>query len=84
MNIADEARVPIECEVLGEFRHLVPFQLLEEGGELGFSHQRAGSGSFIDEWDRTMKKQTDKRDKHTIRQLTGLTRLFYTNFDELG
>ena len=42
VNIADEARVPIEFEVFGEFRHLVPFQLLEEVGELGFSHQRAG------------------------------------------
>ena len=42
VNIANEARVPIECEVFGEFRHLIPVQLMEVGGELGFSRQRAG------------------------------------------
>ena len=73
MNIADEARVPIEFEVFGELRHLVPVHLLEECGELGSSHQRAGSGYFVEEWDRTMK---NRQTKETIRQLTGLTRLF--------
>ena len=42
VNIANEARVPIECEVFGEFRHLIPVQLMEDGGELGFCRQRAG------------------------------------------
>ena len=42
VNIANEARVPIECEVFGEFRPLIPVQLMEDGGELGFCRQRAG------------------------------------------
>ena len=41
-NIANEARIPIDCEVFGLFRDLIPAQLLEEGAELGFGRQRLG------------------------------------------
>ena len=41
-NIANEARIPIDCEVFGLFRDLIPAQLLEEGAELGFGCQRLG------------------------------------------
>ena len=40
VNIANEARIPIDCEVFGHFRDLIPAQLLEEGAELGFARQR--------------------------------------------
>ena len=42
VNIANEARMPIDCEVFGLFRDLIPAQLLEEGAELGFGRQRLG------------------------------------------
>ena len=42
VNIANEARIPIDCEVFGLFRDLIPAQLLEEGAELGFGRQRLG------------------------------------------
>ena len=32
VNIANEARIPIDCEVFGLFRDLIPAQLMEEGG----------------------------------------------------
>ena len=42
VNIANEARIPIDCEVFGLFRDLIPAQLMEEGGELGYCRQRNG------------------------------------------
>ena len=42
VNIANEARVPIDCEVFGLFRDLIPAEIMEEGGELGYSRQRLG------------------------------------------
>ena len=42
VNIANEARVPVDCEVFGLFQDLIPAQLLEEGGELEHSRQRLG------------------------------------------
>ena len=42
VNIANEARIPIDCEVFGLFRDLIPAQLLEDGAELGFGRQRLG------------------------------------------
>ena len=33
VNIAHEARIPIDCEFFGLFRDLIPAQLMEEGGE---------------------------------------------------
>ena len=41
VNIANKGRVSIECEVFGEFQHLIPVHLMEDGGELGFSRLRA-------------------------------------------
>ena len=31
VNIANEARIPFDCEVFGLFRDLIPAQLMEEG-----------------------------------------------------
>ena len=46
VNIANEARVPIDCEVFGLFRDLIPAQLMEmdESGKNG--HQPNSSLSF--------------------------------------
>ena len=42
VRMANEARVPIDCEVFGIFRTLIPTQELEEGGSLSRSRQRNG------------------------------------------
>ena len=42
VNIANQARLPIECEVFGLFRDLIPAVLVEEGGELQYGRQRLG------------------------------------------
>ena len=42
VNIANEARVPIDCEVFGVFRDLIPAEELQEGGELQYGRQRLG------------------------------------------
>ena len=42
VNIANEARIPIDCEVFGLFRHLIPVEQLQEGGELQYGRQRLG------------------------------------------
>ena len=40
--MANEARVPIDCEVFGLFRDLIPAEEMEEGGTLGNCRQRNG------------------------------------------
>ena len=42
VNVANQARLPIECEVYGQFRDLIPAALVEEGGELQYGRQRLG------------------------------------------
>ena len=42
VNMCNEARVPIDCEVFGLFRDLIPAELTAEGGELQFGRQRLG------------------------------------------
>ena len=42
VNIANDARVPINCEVFGLFRDLILAALMEEGGELRYGRQRLG------------------------------------------
>ena len=42
VNMCNEARVPIDCEVFGIFRDLIPAALTAEGGELQFGRKRAG------------------------------------------
>ena len=42
VNMCNEARVPVDCEVFGIFRDLVPAALTAEGGELQFGRKRAG------------------------------------------
>ena len=42
VNICNEARVPIDCEVFGIFQDLIPAALTAEGGELQFGRNRAG------------------------------------------
>jgi hypothetical protein len=42
VNIANDARVPIDCEVFGLFRDLISAALLEDGGELQYGRQRLG------------------------------------------
>ena len=42
VNMCNEARVPIDCEVFGVFRDLIPAALTAEGGELQFGRKRAG------------------------------------------
>ena len=40
--LCNEARLPIDCEVYGIFKDLIPAALTEEGGELQFGRQRMG------------------------------------------
>ena len=42
VSMANEARVPIDCEVFGLFRDLIPAEEMEEGGSLGYCRQRNG------------------------------------------
>ena len=42
VNLANDARIPIDCEVFGLFQDLIPAELMEDGGELGYSRQRNG------------------------------------------
>ena len=42
VSMANEARVPIDCEVFGLFRDLIPAEEMEEGGTLGYCRQRNG------------------------------------------
>ena len=42
VNMCNEARLPIDCEVYGIFRDLIPAAMTEEGGELQFGRQRMG------------------------------------------
>ena len=42
VNMCNEARVPIDCEVFGIFRDLIPAALTEDGGELQYGRQRMG------------------------------------------
>ena len=42
VNMCNEARVPIDCEVFGIFRDLIPAALTSEGGELQFGRKCAG------------------------------------------
>ena len=42
VNMCNEARVPIDCEVFGIFRDLIPAALTADGGELQFGRKRAG------------------------------------------
>ena len=37
VNIANEARVTIDCEIVGPFRDLILVELMEEGCKLGYS-----------------------------------------------
>ena len=41
-NMCNEARVPVDCEVFGLFRDLIPAELAGPGGELQFARQRNG------------------------------------------
>ena len=47
VNMCNEARVPIDCEVFGIFRDLIPAALTAEGGELQFGWKRAGLGPYF-------------------------------------
>ena len=42
VNMCNDARVPVDCEVFGLFRDLIPAELTAEGGELEFGRQRPG------------------------------------------
>ena len=42
VNMCNDARVPVDCEVFGLFRDLIPAQLAGPGGELQFARQRNG------------------------------------------
>ena len=42
VNMCNEARVPVDCEVFGLFRDLIPAQLAGPGGELQHARQRNG------------------------------------------
>ena len=40
--MCNDARVSVDCEVFGLYRHLIPGELMVEGGELEYSRQRIG------------------------------------------
>ena len=42
VNMCNEARLPIDCEVYGIFKDLIPATMTEEGGELQFGRQQMG------------------------------------------
>ena len=42
VNMCNEARVPVDCEVFGIFRDLIPAELAGPGGELQHARQRNG------------------------------------------
>ena len=42
VNMCNDARVPVDCEVFGLFRDLIPAQLAAPGGELQYARQRNG------------------------------------------
>ena len=42
VNMCNEAGVPVDCEVFGLFQHLIPAELIAEGGELEYGRQRIG------------------------------------------
>ena len=42
VNMCIDARVPVDCEVFGLFRDLIPAELTAEGGELEHGRQRLG------------------------------------------
>ena len=42
VNMCNDARVPVDCEVFGLFRDLIPAQLAGPGGELQYARQRNG------------------------------------------